>query len=218
MKTPIATIIGATDTLQENETALSSESKSTLLAEIVKAGDRLNQQVQNLLNMSRLESGMLKIKKDWCDVNELIHMVIQKFDPMARSRIHFEAVLNLPLFKLDAGLIEQVIFNIVHNAMQYTPVDTTITLRALHHDEDCVIEIADHGPGFPESQLNHIFDPFFRLPETTSGGTGLGLSIAKGFTEAHGGTLSVKNMATDGVQFTILIPTETSFLNSIKHE
>jgi two-component system, OmpR family, sensor histidine kinase KdpD len=218
LKTPIATIIGATDTLQENETILSPEVRSTLLAEIGKAGNRLNLQVQNLLNMSRLESGMLKVNKDWCDINELIHMVIQKFEPGVRERIRYERGHNLPLFKLDAGLMEQVIYNIVHNAMQYTPIDTFITIRSIYHDEHCVIEIADQGPGFPGSQLTNIFDPFFRLPETKSGGTGLGLSIAKGFSEAHGGTLSVKNLADGGVQFTILIPTETSFLNYIKHE
>lgn len=218
LKTPISTIIGATDTLKENETALSSEVKSTLLAEIGKAGNRLNQQVENLLNMSRLESGMLKVNKDWCDVNELIHMVIHKLDPSVRERIHYEPGLNLPLFKLDIGLMEQVVYNIVHNALQYTPAERPVIIRAKYHDEHCVIEIADLGPGFPESKLTNIFDPFFRLPNTKAGGTGLGLSIAKGFTEAHEGTLSVDNLATGGALFTILIPTETSFLNYIKHE
>jgi two-component system sensor histidine kinase KdpD len=218
LKTPIATIIGATDTLRENEAALSPQIKSTLLTEIGKAGNRLNQQVENLLNMSRLESGMLKVNKDWCDVNELIHMVIHKFDAGVRNRLHYEPGLNLPLFKLDIGLMEQVMYNIVHNALQYTPIDTPITIRALLHDDHCVIEIADQGPGFPESRLPNIYDPFFRLPETKAGGTGLGLSIAKGFTEAHGGSLHVENLATGGAQFTIRIPTETSFLNYIKHE
>ncbi|HSF89242.1 MAG TPA: ATP-binding protein, partial [Saprospiraceae bacterium] len=218
LKTPISTIIGATDTLKENETSLSPQVKSTLLAEIGKAGNRLNRQVENLLNMSRLESGMLNVNKDWCDVNELIHIVIHKLDPGIRDRIRFEPGLNLPLFKLDIGLMEQVVYNIVNNALQYTPPDTPITIRALYQDEHCVIEIADQGPGFPDSKLTNIFDPFFRLPETKAGGTGLGLSIAKGFTEAHGGSLTVENLTAGGARFTILIPTETSFLNYIKHE
>lgn len=218
LKTPISTIIGATDTLLDNETSLSPEIRSTLLSEIEKAGYRLNRQVENLLNMSRLESGMLNVKIDWCDVNELIHMVIQKLEPEDRKRIHFEPGSQLPLFKIDMGLMEQAVYNIVHNAIQYTPFDLPIRVQTLSDGDHCVIKIADHGPGFPADQIARIFDKFYRLPETKTGGTGLGLSIAKGFTEAHGGSLSVENLSEGGAQFTIRIPCETSFLNYIKHE
>ncbi|HEY3386987.1 MAG TPA: ATP-binding protein [Saprospiraceae bacterium] len=218
LKTPISTIIGATDTLKDNHASLSPEFKSTLLTVIETAGNRLDRQVENLLNMSRLESGMLKVKKNWCDMHELIHMVIQKLEPEARKRISYHPASTLPLFKLDPGLIEQAVYNILHNAIQYTPTDKLITLSISNNEDQCIITIADKGPGFPESEIKNIFDKFYRLPESKTGGTGLGLSIAKGFTEAHGGILTVKNLEDGGAMFTITIPTETSFLNYIKHE
>jgi len=87
-----------------------------------------------------------------------------------------------------------------------------------HENDYCVITVTDKGPGFPVDQIDNIFDKFYRLPDTRTGGTGLGLSIAKGFTESHGGTLTVENLRQGGARFTIKIPTETSFLNYIKHE
>lgn len=218
LKTPIATILGASETLKDTNTTLSPDLQSSLLDEIEKAGNRLNRQVENLLNMSRLESGMLTIKKDWCDMSELIYMVIQKLDPESQKRISYSPGVNLPLFKLDVGLMEQVIYNIVYNAIQYTPQGSPIDVRVQHEDENCLIYIADHGNGFPEQERPFIFDKFYRLPQSKTGGTGLGLSIAKGFVEAHGGTISVENQKEGGAQFTITIPTETSFLNYIKHE
>lgn len=218
LKTPISTIIGAAETLKENNTLLSPALKSSLVDEIEKAGNRLNRQVENLLNMSRLESGMLTIKKDWCDVSELIYMVIQKLDSENQKRIIYTPETNLPLFKLDVGLMEQVIYNILYNAILYTPPDSLINVRVQQKDEQCLIRISDKGNGFPENELPHIFEKFYRLPQSKAGGTGLGLSIAKGFTEAHGGTIQVENQKEGGAQFVISIPTETSFLNYIKHE
>lgn len=218
LKTPIATIIGATDTLKERETALSPKLKSTLIEEIALAASRLNRQVENLLNMSRLESGMLTVKKDWCDINELIHMAIQKLDPEVRSRIDYQPGRHLPLFKLDIGLMEQVVYNIIHNAILYTASDLSVMVKTHHTDDLCIITIADKGPGFPIDQTDMVFEKFHRLPDTGTGGTGLGLSIAKGFTEAHGGHLTLRNLPEGGAEFTIAIPTETSFLNYINHE
>jgi two-component system sensor histidine kinase KdpD len=218
LKTPISTIIGATDTLQENEASMTPRLRSVLLGEIETAGNRLNRQVENLLNMSRLESGMLNVNKDWCDVNELIHMVIQKLDTDVQDRVLFTPDPKLPLFKLDIGLMEQAVYNIVHNAIVYTPADQKVVIGTHHTDEHCIITVADKGPGFPADQIAHIFNKFYRLPETKPGGTGLGLSIAKGFIEAHGGSLNVENRDEGGARFTIRIPSETSFLNYIKHE
>jgi len=218
LKTPISTIIGATDTLKENEALLSAEVKSTLLTEIETAGNRLNRQVENLLNMSRLESGMLRVKKDWCDMHELVYMVIQKLEPEAQKRITYDPVPTLPLFKLDSGLMEQAVYNILHNAIQYTPSEKQVKVSVTNNEDHCIITISDNGPGFPEDEITNIFDKFYRLPASKTGGTGLGLSIAKGFTEAHGGTVTVNNLENGGAMFTISIPTETSFLNYIKHE
>lgn len=219
LKTPIATIIGAIDTLKENKNKLSENNQTELLEEIDKASIRLNRQVENLLNMSRLETGMLKLKIDWCDINELIYTVIQKIIPIKNNHIiSFIPNEKLPLFKLDAGLIEEVIQNLVTNAILYTPKNTIIKIDASHQSDNCVFSVSDNGKGFPESKIQFAFDKFYRLPNTKTGGSGLGLSIVKGFIEAHNGTIKLENNNNSGAYFTITIPTDTSYLNYLKNE
>jgi two-component system, OmpR family, sensor histidine kinase KdpD len=219
LRTPIATIIGAVDTLKENRDKLSSSHQDELLSEIDIATIRLNRQVNNLLNMSRLETGSIKLNLDWCDINELIHSIVQKLtDANDKHDIHYSADETLPLFKIDVGLTEQILHNILYNAIQYTPDDSTITIKAFYEHDHCIISVSDNGSGFPENEIKNVFDKFYRLPNTKTGGTGLGLSIAKGFTEAHGGKLSLENIESGGAKFTITIPAETSFINNLKNE
>lgn len=219
LRTPIATIIGAIDAIKENKNKLSENNQTELLEEIDKASIRLNRQVENLLNMSRLETGMLRLKIDWCDINELIYTVIQKITPIKNNHtISFIPNEKLPLFKLDAGLIEEVIQNLVTNALLYTPKNTIIKINASYQSDNCVLSVADSGNGFPENEMQFVFDKFYRLPNTKTGGSGLGLSIVKGFVEAHSGTIKLKNDNNSGANFTITIPTETSYLNNLKNE
>jgi len=218
LKTPIATIIGSVDTLKENSINLSAQHKADLLNEVEIASLRLNREVENLLNMSRLETGSFQLKKDWCDVNELVFTVIQQFANTKNHNIIFNENNNLPLFKLDTGLIEQVLQNIIHNAIQYTPENTTITVDVEHKKENCVIVITDTGKGFQENEYNVVFNKFYRSPNTKAGGTGLGLSIVKGFVEAHNGTIELKNNIPRGAKFIIQIPAESSYLNNLKNE
>lgn len=220
LRTPIATIIGSIDILKENRNKLSETNQTELLEEIDKASIRLNTQVENLLNMSRLETGMLKLKQDWCDINELIYTVIQKITPTKHNHIvHFIPNEKLPLFKLDAGLIEEIIQNLVTNAIQYTPENTIITIDVQYQSDCCILSVSDTGNGFPEKEIQFAFNKFYRLPNTKTGGSGLGLSIVKGFVEAHNGTITLENNPNySGACFTISIPTETSYLNHLKNE
>lgn len=219
LRTPIATIVGAVDTLKDNKDRLSTSQQNELLSQIDIAGIRLNRQVENLLNMSRLESGMLKLKFDWCDINELIFSVLQKLSMYSgQHSIIFQPNDQLPLFKLDAGLIEQVLHNIIFNAIQYTPENSSINISVKDAAENCIITIEDNGKGFPASEMQYAFDKFYRLPQTKAGGTGLGLSIVKGFIEAHNGTIVLENNAGGGAKFTISIPAATSFIKNLKQE
>lgn len=218
LRTPIATIIGATDTLTDNAITLTPESRSELLQQIGSAGARLNGQVENLLNMSRIENGMLRVKRDWCDVHELLNNVLQKTGTATHREVITEIPDNLPLYRIDAGLTEQLLYNILINAVQYTPADAHIRIRAVADPSHFVAEISDNGPGFPEEFIDKAFDKFYRMPGTKTSGTGLGLSIARGFAEAHGGTIRLANNATGGATFTISLPAETSFLNNLKNE
>lgn len=218
LRTPISTIIGAVDTLQENREKLTIGQQTELLLQVEEAGVRLNRQVENLLNMSRLESGILKLNVDWCDMNELINSVIRKNTLNSKRTVEFIPDDKLPLFKVDEGLVEQALFNIIHNALQYTPEQAKVKIWVSHMDNNCVIKIWDNGPGIPNEDLPYIFEKFYRVPNSKTGGSGLGLSIAKGFIEAHNGRIKLENNSSKGVNFTIHIPAESSYINSLKNE
>ncbi|MGS2738921.1 ATP-binding protein [Sinomicrobium sp. M5D2P17] len=219
LRTPISTIIGAIDTIKDSGARLSDHNKTELYSEIEIAGFRLNRQVENLLSMSRLEAGVLKPNPDWCDINELIFRVIQSNkEDIGERRIAFDPDENLPLFKIDRVLTEQVLHNIVHNALQHTPERTTIKIEADNTGNECRIIISDNGPGFPESEIDFVFDKFYRLSHSATGGTGLGLSIARGFTEALDGKIQLENQHEGGAKFTIRIPSETSSINPLDNE
>jgi two-component system, OmpR family, sensor histidine kinase KdpD len=218
LRTPISTILGAVDTLKENKEKISTSNQNELLNQIDIASIRLNRQVENLLNMSRLESGILKLNIDWCDTNELINSVIQKLSLSYKQTIIFEPNEHLPLFKFDRGLIEQVLQNLLYNAINYTPENAVIKIEVLHQSNFCVISVSDNGNGIPDAEIQYLFDKFYRLPHTKTGGSGLGLSIVKGFIEAHHGIVKVENNATSGVTFTVQFPAEASYLNNLKNE
>jgi two-component system sensor histidine kinase KdpD len=220
LKTPIATIIGASDNLLIANGNLTEQNKRTLLSDISIASLRLDQQVQNLLNMSRLESGTIQLKKDWCDLNELVYKTLDRLGEYSKHHVlDVRLPDNLPLFKLDEGLMEQVLYNLIYNAITYTPDGSIITIQAANKGHQfCEITIEDNGKGFPESEINKVFDKFYRLDHSKTGGTGLGLSIAKGFVEAHKGTVTLENAPLGGALFTISIPSEVSYSNELKNE
>lgn len=219
LRTPITTILGSTDNLINHFDKLTPQDNKELLNEIATASLRLNRQVENLLNMSRLESGVFKLKKDWCNVEELVYTVIKQIEPVAgKHKISIHVPESLPLFKLDFGLMEQVLYNLISNAVNYTPEGTGIVVQAAAEGETLVLTVADNGHGFPEGEIDKVFSKFYRLKGSRPGGTGLGLSIAKGFVEAHHGTITLKNLPLSGALFTIEIPTEVSYLNGLKNE
>ncbi|NOU46132.1 MAG: DUF4118 domain-containing protein [Bacteroidales bacterium] len=216
LKTPISSIMVAVDTLKEGN--YSKQLTNELLSEIELAGLRLNRQVEHLLNMSRLENAMLKLHSDWCDANEFIFSVVNKFASYKTHQLVFEPVDNFPLVKIDVGLIENVLHNLLYNAIQYTPEKSFVKITISMEDQFFLIVVCDDGPGFPAEDIPLVFDKFYRVPNTKTGGTGLGLSIAKGFVEAHTGTISVQNQVPHGACFTISIPVETSYVNNLMNE
>lgn len=218
LRTPIATILGTVDTLKDNSEKLSKIQQLDLLNDIDIASIRLNRQVENILNMNRLESSILKPQLDWCDINELVNSAIQKVNT-DHHHFSFTEDDTLPLFKIDIGFTEQILLNLFHNAVQYTPENTTIRIKVENDaGSSCKITITDNGIGIPEKEIPLIFDKFYRLPHSPTGGSGLGLSIVKGFTEAQSGVVSLSNNSEGGATFTIIIPAETNYLNNLKNE
>ena len=230
LRTPIATIIGSIDTLQQKNVNLSNDSKDNLLNEIEKASMKLNYQVENLLNMSRLESGYIQPKLDWCDVKEIIYNVCNRLtEELNQHKLVISVEENLPLFKLDYGLMEQILYNLIYNDAQYTPKGAKIQIEVkyevdadydLHMDviKKCVIIIADDGYGFPDAEIDKAFDKFYRLQNSKTGGTGLGLSIVKGFVEAQNGTITLSNAEEGGAVFGMIFAVDCLPTNTVKNE
>lgn len=217
LRIPVATIMGASDTLLN--ASHSENVQSALCNEIFTASLRLNRLIENLLNMSRLESGMLTTRLDWYDMNDLINKVTEDLnDELKPYRLKVSLPENLPLVKIDFGLMEQVLYNLLYNATQYAPVASEIGLNVSHSDSLLRIEVRDKGPGFPEPDTGKIFDKFYRAEGSPSGGLGLGLSIVKGFVEAHGGVVTAENAINGGALFTIAIPSENPDMRNLQFE
>jgi len=207
LKTPITTIIGAVSTLSVDALNENPELRKNLNKEIGIAAGRLNRLVENLLDMTRLESGQLKLKLEWNDITDLIEDVVNRLKNESENRIINKHIEPSPfLFRFDFALLEQALTNIIHNCVVYTPPGSIIDINILKEGKFCRMEISDNGPGFPEESATRLFEKFYRVPGTRTGGTGLGLSISKGFIEAHGGNVTAGNNKNKGALFVIKIP------------
>ncbi|NUM61492.1 MAG: sensor histidine kinase KdpD [Ignavibacteriaceae bacterium] len=209
LKTPLTTIISAASSFNEKEVTQNPKAQSKIINEIKIAAERLHRLVANLLDMARLESGNLKLKRDWHSINDLLNSCIDRLkEESTNHKISIKADDDF-VFQFDYALLEQAFVNILHNSLMYTPIGSEIKIEADSQNKNCIITISDNGKGFSEEELPHLFEKFFRLSGSQTGGTGLGLSIAKGLVEAHGGTISAMNSVEGGAVFTIIIPIST---------
>lgn len=207
LKTPIAAIMGSSNLLQNLKSEKSNEVKEQLYSEIYIASQRLNRLVENLLDMARLESGKLVPNINLHDVNDLINSALEDFKyEMSRHNIIINIPEDMPMINMDFGLMQQVIKNLIQNALIYTPENSRIEIQSVYDVKNTYIYISDNGKGIPEKEVEYIFDKFYRINNKISGGTGLGLSISKGIIEAHKGTITAENKSTGGLKFTIKIP------------
>jgi two-component system sensor histidine kinase KdpD len=201
LKTPLTVIASAAENLADGP----------LVAEIRTATLRLQRLVNNLLDMTRLESGMLRLRRDWCDPTDLINAAREATADAWRGRdVRTELPAGLPLVRADAGLIQQALANLIHNACVHTPPTATIMLSAGADEtaHEIWMAVADSGPGLRADQQGQLFDKFFRGDPGRAGGLGLGLSIARGFAEAHGGRVEAGNQPAGGSRFAIFLPLE----------
>jgi two-component system sensor histidine kinase KdpD len=207
LRIPVATIMGAADTILN-----ASESKHIRLAlskEIFTASLRLNRIIENLLNISRIESGHISIRLNWCDINDLINKVtVDLQNELKPFKFSTNVSPNMPLVKIDFGLMEQVLYNLLFNATEYTPEGQSITLAVDYAKNELFIDVINEGTELSSTELQNIFKKFYRAKKSKTGGLGLGLSIVKGFIDAHNGTISAKNTKNQEVCFHIEIPSE----------
>jgi two-component system sensor histidine kinase KdpD len=169
--------------------------------------------------MSRLEAGNIQPKLDWCDVNELIYAVLNRLkENLEGRRVNVVIDEPMPLCRLDEGLMEQVLYNLIINAHLYTPAESVIDIHGTFNNQGLVLVVQDNGNGLDPAEIELVFDKFYRSKNTLINGTGLGLSIVKGFTEVHKGKVVVGNIPGGGARFTITIPAETNYINKLKNE
>ncbi len=207
LKTPLAAIMSISNYLLENNDTKTSDTNKQMLEDISTASTRLNRLVENLLDMTRIESGRMELNLKWFDVRDLINSTLNSLNTeLSAHNIHMEIPHDTKPAKIDFVLMEQVIKNILINSYVYTPPGTDIYIKAFTNKDKLVISISDNGPGVPEEHLEHIFDKFYRVKSRHTGGTGLGLSISKGFVEAHNGSITVRNKQNGGIEFKIEIP------------
>jgi two-component system sensor histidine kinase KdpD len=211
LKTPIAAIMAAADNLQADPEP-SQPQRKLLADEISKGAIRLNEQVENLLNISRLESGHIMPKSEWLDLVELMYDIARKVEDNHPGRkIKVSVRQDLPLVLSDKGMLEQVLANLLNNAAIHTDTSCSITLHANCLTDLMEITVTDSGNGFVNHHEGDIFEKFSRRKETKGNGSGLGLSIVKGFTEALGGIVELDRSYKEGTQFLIAIPVKTRY-------
>ena len=207
LRTPLATISGAASSLAEGREELNAVARRDLARSICREADRLDRLLKNLLDMMQLEAGAVRLNKEWHSLDEIIGAALARLE----GRLDGHAVstvfpTDLPLVFVDGVLLEQVVINLVENAVKYTPSGTAIDLSASANDCDVIVEVADRGPGIPVGEESLIFDKFYRGKFAREGGVGLGLTICRGIVEAHGGRIWAENRSEGGTLFHFSIP------------
>lgn len=211
LRTPLSSIKAAASSLLQDDVQWDEEARRSFTMSIERQADRLNRLVENLLDMSRIEAGALKPEKEWYPVNELIHDVLGHMAPLLPGRtVETHLPDDLPPVELDYLEIDQVLTNLIENAVRYTPAHSPIEVCAEARDGQIEISVADRGPGIPSGEMAYIFDKFYRVRamDTTARttGSGLGLAVSKGLVEAHGGRIQVENRAGGGAIFRFTLP------------
>lgn len=204
LRTPLTALIGAANAAVQQ---VPKSDQAMFANEINSASERLNRVIENLLDMTRLSSGVLSLKKQWEDISDVIGVALRKLGPhREHHKIKTDMADSLSLVQIDFRLIEHVLSNLIYNSIIYSPRDTTILIRAWPQGGMMHISVVDEGPGVPEADLGRIFDKFYRAPGTPAGGTGLGLAIAKSIVELHGGRIYAENRKPNGLNVTMAIP------------
>ncbi|MGE4107713.1 MAG: ATP-binding protein [Bacteriovoracia bacterium] len=209
LRTPLTSIIGASTALQDPATAAREEARLTLTQELVGSADRLNRVVENLLDMSRLSSGVLTIKRELFDLNDLVRVTARRSERLfSNHKLELKLSQKDIFCEGDDRLLEHSLANLLVNAVTYSQPGTKITVTTAGSDGKAKIEVTDEGRGIPEAELGRIFDKFHRVSGSPPGGTGLGLSIAKSIVDAHGGSIAAGNrIDRTGATFTIELKT-----------
>ena len=207
LRTPLATITGAVSTILDEGTRLDETTRRELLESVHEEAERLNRLVQNLLEMTRLESGALQLRKDLHPPEEVIGAALSRLGKrLGDRRVTTRVPPDLPLVAMDDVLIEQVLVNLLDNAIKYTPSGSPLDIIATATEQNLTIEVADRGPGLPPGREDKVFEKFYQTEPGEGRGAGLGLAICQGIVRAHGGRIWAQNLPGRGVAFLFTLP------------
>jgi two-component system sensor histidine kinase KdpD len=210
LKTPLAAILGSAGALRDLDGSLSGQDKTELLGTLIEESERLNRFIANLLDMTRLEAGALTPNLAPHDLGEVAASAIRRAGPvLAHLDVELTLAGDLPMLRIDPILLEQALFNLLDNAAKYAGSGGCLRVEVAREGDEIVLRLTDEGPGLPVTDLERVFDKFYRVRKGDSvrAGTGLGLAIARGFVEAMGGRLTARNREDrSGAVFTIAFP------------
>jgi two-component system sensor histidine kinase KdpD len=210
LRTPLAALVGLAESLALAKPPLPTEQLESARA-IADEARRMGALVNNLLEMARIESGEVKLRRQWHPLEEVVGSALKAAQPaLADHRIELRLARDLPLVEFDATLIERVLYNLIENACKYTPAGTIVTLAAEVSAGNLVVSVSDTGPGIAKGQEESIFEKFTRgTRESSTPGVGLGLAISRAIIEAHHGRITAQNNPDGGAQFTFTLPLGT---------
>ena len=207
LRTPLAVVTGAASSLLEDE--IDGATRRELTETILQEAQRLNRLVRNLLDMTRLEAGAVRVNKEWQPLEEVVGAALNRLEELLAGRpLLTDLPPDLPLVPLDAVLIQQLLVNLLENALKYTPPESPIEIRVRALPGNVEIVVADRGPGIPAGAEQRVFDKFYRVSGAQGGGVGLGLAICKGIVMAHGGRIFAANRSGGGAEFHVFLPVD----------
>lgn len=206
LRTPLAVVTGATSTLLAAP-QMDDSTRRELLLTVNEEAQRLNRLVRNLLDMTRLEAGALKVQKTLEPVEEVVGAALDRVSTrLGKREVTTDIPQDLPLAPFDSVLIEQVLINLLENAIKYSPDGTPLAVLARAADAEITVSVVDHGPGIAAEDRLRVFDKFYRVREGEGGGAGLGLTICRGIVNAHGGRIWVDEPEGGGARFSFTLP------------
>jgi two-component system sensor histidine kinase KdpD len=206
LRTPLASITGAASTLRSQGEKLLPETRQELLDSIAEEAERLGRLVSNLLDMTRLESGV-ELRRDLYPLEEIVGAALQRMErQLSQRRVTTHLPDSLPLVSADDVLLGQLLVNLLENATKYTPEGTPIEVSAESSSDAITLEVRDRGPGFAPHEEQRIFEKFYRGRSDRARGAGLGLAICRAIVEAHRGTIEAFNRSGGGAVFRIRLP------------
>ena len=212
LRTPLASIIGSADSLLQTDIDWPADARNDFLETIEQEAQRLNRIVGNLLDLSRIQGGAIVPAKDWHDPALLLRETLTRLEPAtAEHRLIADVPKDLSPVLLDPVEIDQVVANLVENAVKYSPPGGQIRVSARVEEGELRVAVEDEGPGIPDDVLPRLFEPFYRASATRSvRGSGLGLAVARGLIAAHGGHIWARSLDGRGARFAFSVPSPTA--------